>query len=210
MMRKLIVSNFVTLDGYYESKDKTFNKFFDHYHPDYAGDDQFDHYNAELLRAADTLILSGRTSFLGNKSYWTSVLDNPNATAIRKEFAGLIQRVEKIVVSDKITPEDLMPWNNTRIVKIADAPKEIAALKQQAGRTILMLMGRILWNSLLEHDLIDELHLTYFPIIAGEGTPIFEGRPPISLKLMHTRSWQGSGNVLMCFAVRQVKTKEEV
>jgi dihydrofolate reductase len=200
-MRKLIVSNFVTLDGYYESKDKTFDKFFDYYHEDYYGDDSFDHYNTERLRAADTLVLSGRTSFLGNKEYWTSLPNDPKATAIRKEFAELIQRVDKIVVSDKITREALAPWDNTRIVKVADAPKEIAALKQQPGRDILILLGRILWNSLLTHDLVDELHLTYFPVIAGGGIPLFDGRPPVSLKLIHTRSWQGSGNVLTCWAV---------
>ena len=204
-MRKLIVSNFATLDGYYESKNKTFDKFFDYYHPDYTGDDAFDHYNTERLLAADTLILSGRTSFLGNKDYWTSVPNDPNATAIRKEFAELIQKVDKVVVSDTITPEDLAPWDNTRIVRVNDAPKEIAALKQQPGRDILILMGRILWNSLLEHDLVDELHLTYFPVIAGEGVPLFEGRPPISLKLMHTRTWQGSGNVLTCWEVSRKK-----
>ena len=57
-MRKLIVSNFVTLDGYYERKDKTFDGFFDYQHEDYHGDDNFDYYNTERLRAADTLILS--------------------------------------------------------------------------------------------------------------------------------------------------------
>src|SRR5437763_1205415 len=125
-MRKLIVGNFLTLDGYYEAKDKTFDHFFDYFYEGYGNNEAFDYYNTELLRAADTLLLSGRTSFLGNKDYWTGVPNDANATAIRHEFAGLIKSVDKIVVSNTITTEDLVPWeNNTRILRGPDLYKEI-------------------------------------------------------------------------------------
>ena len=200
-MGKLIVCNFVTDDGYYESEDKTIDGLFEHHHPDYAHDQSFDHYTTERLRAADTLVLSGRTSFLGNKAYWTSLPDDPNATPIRREFASLIERVDKLVVSDTVAQDDLAPWQNTRIMRVGDAPKALAALKHQTGRDILILLGRVLWNSLLEHDVVDELHLVTFPIIAGGGVKLFERRPAVSLKLVHARQWQGSGNTLACYQV---------
>ena len=201
VMRKLIVCNAVSLDGFYEGPGKDVMSLFD-YRRAYPTDESFDAYNAERLRAADTLLL-GRTSYDGFKRFWPSVADDPDARPLQREISRLNNAIDKVVVSDGLTPEETEPWRNTSIIGRADAQERIAGLKRQTGKDILIFGSRTLWNDLLIKDLVDELHLMVGPVLVGAGTPLFDGRPPVSLRLLDSRTWEGSGNVLARYGIRR-------
>jgi dihydrofolate reductase len=114
-MRKLVVSNAMSLDGYYTGANDNVMVL--------ELDPAFDAYNAERLRAADTLLL-GRNSFDGFKSFWPPIADDPDPkwSEAQREVSSRDNEIEKVVVSDTLTPEETEQWRqNTRIVKRSDA-----------------------------------------------------------------------------------------
>ncbi len=190
-MRKLIVCNIVSTDGFYSgpNDDVMVMPF----------DAPFSDYNAERLRAADTLLL-GRRSFEGFKSYWPPIADNPDAPAVEREISRLDNEIDKVVVSDSLTNADLAPWaDTTTIVSRADAHDAIARLKDAPGREILMFGSHVLWNDLLKAGLVDELHLMIGSAFLGEGMPIFSG-PRTELRLLDARVLDGSQLILARYA----------
>ena len=193
-MRKLIVCNIVSLDGFFSGPDGNVMVMpFDH---------GFSDYNAERLRAADTLLL-GRKSYEGFRSYWPAVADDTKQPPVEREISRLNGAIEKVVVSDSLRPDAVEGWGPARVVRRADAHAQIAALKKSKGREILIFGSHILWNDLLENGLVDELHLMIGAGVLGEGVRAFETKPPSSLRLLGTRNFGGSNLLLTKYAVEK-------
>lgn len=194
-MRKIIVFNVISLDGYHTGPDNDVSVMF----PMMGG--VFDTYTAELLRRAD-LTLAGRVSFQLFNSFWPEVAKDPTSekwTPEQRELSQAGASVPTIVVSDTLTGN----WPDISIIRRADAHQKIAELKRQPGKDILITGSRTLWNDLLAHDLIDEIHLMIGNVVLGEGVPVFVGKPPASLRLIDVRTWEHSDNVLLRYEVRR-------
>ncbi len=202
-MRKLIVCNIMSLDGYVAGPGGNVMVLpMDHF---------FDEHNLERLRAADTLLL-GATTYLGLKGYWPAVAADPTrspAVANHPELADLHRetgernnQIRKLVVSDSLAADDTAPWTATStIVRRADAHQVVAQCKQQPGKDILMFGSRTLWNDLLAAGLVDELHLMVGAAVVGGGVPAFGAGPVPPLRLADVRRRQGSENLLLRYEV---------
>jgi len=135
-------------------------------------------------------------------SFWPKVAANPSSqewTDEQREIVEAGESVPTIVVSDTLTGN----WQDISTIRRAEAHQKIAELKAQPGKAILMTGSRTLWNHLLAHDLIDEIHLMVGNVILGAGVPAFEGKPYGSLRLIDVRTWEDSDNVLLRYEVRR-------
>jgi dihydrofolate reductase len=193
-MRKLIVCNIISLDGFYSGPGGDVMVM-----PFDAG---FSDYNAERLRTTDTLLL-GRTSYQGFRSYWPAVAEDMSQPAVEREISRLNAAIEKVVISNSLKPDEIEGWGPARVVRRANAHAEVAALKRGPGRDILIFGSHLLWNDLLAARLVDELHLMIGAGVVGEGVRAFESRPPGSLRLLETRTFDGSSLLMARYAVER-------
>jgi dihydrofolate reductase len=172
-MRKLIVSTYISLDGVIENPMWTMPFW----------NDEIAEFQKADLFASDALLL-GRETYEGFAEAWP-----PRAGT--DAYADRINALPKYVVSRTLQSA---AWNAT--VLQGDIPAEIAKLKQEPGANILKYGGGELLHTLLEHRLLDELHLLVYPVIVGTGTRLTPAGSTAPLQLVDTKSFS-SGVVLL-------------
>lgn len=167
MMRKIFATTFVTLDGIMEAPNEWNPPFWS---------EEAEKYKRDELFATDALLL-GRKTYEGFAAAWPTMTDEDG-------FADRMNSLPKYVVSS--TLEDL-EWNNAELLKL-DFIKDVQSLKQESGQDIAIHGSRQLINSLMEHNLIDELHIMVFPIVLGRGERfITKKKNSTVLKLIETK-----------------------
>jgi dihydrofolate reductase len=181
-MRKIVVFLVSTVDGYYEGPNGEFDW------P--VVDDEFNEFGLDQLGRADTLLF-GRITYSMMAQYWPT----PAAEADDPKVAEKMNSLPKVVVS---TTLDRADWNNSRLIA-GDVAGELARLKEQPGKDILLLGSSDLTVNLLRLGLVDEVRIMVNPVALGAGKSLFRtsgGR--ISLTLVDTRPFR-SGNVLLTY-----------
>ena len=175
-MRKLIVTEFLTLDGVMEEPAWTAPYW----------NDEIAKFKYDELFGSDTLLL-GRVTYQGFAAAWPSRTDEQG-------FADRMNSLPKFVVSTNLQKVE---WNNSRLIK-ENIPEEVSRLKQQPGQNILIYGSGDLVQTLMQSDLIDEYWLLVYPIVLGSGKRLFQDGSKTTLSLKETKTFS-SGVVVLCY-----------
>ena len=178
-MRKLIAVINMTIDG-----------IFDHT----AGlpDEEIHQHYTELLDQGDA-ILYGRTTFQ-LMEFWRTFLDKPSEEKSMNDFAKAIDKIPKIVFSRTLK---IVEWESAAIAK-HELKEEVIKLKLLSGRDIFV-GSRSLIIQLLDLDLIDEIQLCIYPVIAGNGLQLFENiKDRIVFNLVRKKKFK-NGSILLYY-----------
>lgn len=185
-MRKIVLFNLMTLDGYFEGL-----------HADISWhnvDQEFNDFAIAQLKTAD-MLLFGRKTYELMASYWPSaegIKDNP-------VIAEAMKQIDKIVFSKSV---DKVQWDHASVIS-ENVLDEVKKLKHLPGKDVFVFGSADLSSTLIQHDLIDEFRIMINPLILGHGTPMFKNvTAKIDLQLLKTKVF-GNGNVLLNYIPRK-------
>lgn len=184
-MRKLIMWNIITLDGYFEG-----NKNWDLPFHEVIWGRELEKMSIEQLHAADFLVF-GRVTYEGMAAWWKT------ATG---EIADLMNKIPKLVFSRTLQSVD---WNNSTLVK-GNASAEISKIKTQGNKDMYVFGSAILSETFINDNLFDEYRIGIAPVILGSGRHLFSnGISSINLALDSTQQLSNGGVVIKYNAAKK-------
>lgn len=177
-MRRLALFMHVSLDGFVAGPNGEMDWI--------KVDDQMFEYAGQRTNESDTA-LYGRVTYQMMEGYWPTAADQPNATKHDIEHSTWYNKVDKVILSKTMEGQQLP---NTIIIS-NDIEHRVKALKQQAGKEIVIFGSPSASHTLMQHGLIDEFWLFVNPILLGQGIPLFKNiQQTTELKLVTTGTFE--------------------
>jgi dihydrofolate reductase len=188
-MRNVILQEFISLDGLAAGE----NNSVDFVPASTKGDQAFGREQMALMQTIDAILL-GRVTYQMFAGYWPNVTEGDE-----KPFADRINATPKIVFSKTLDRAPWGTWDNAKIVR-DDAAQQVARLKEQSGKDLIIWGSISVAQSLIKRGLIDQYRLVYCPVVLGAGRPLFPDHvDPFRLKLSNARTFD-RGSVLVTYA----------
>jgi len=159
-MRKLILEEWVSLDGYAEDKNGKLDFF-----PSTGNNKFSDNDQLKFMEGIDTILL-------GRKTYDLFVEFWPTATTDTEIIADKLNSTPKVIFSNNLKSAPWGNWPEAEVIS-GDAIEEIKKLKNKDGKNIVLWGSITLAQALMNENLIDEYHLQICPTIVGGGRPLF-------------------------------------
>jgi dihydrofolate reductase len=177
-MRKIVVTEFLSMDGITENPAWTFPYW----------NDEVAAFKDEEKKTSDALLL-GRVTYEGFAASW------PKMSPEKDPFAPYMNSVRKYVVSR--TLKEPLEWNNSVLIR-GNLVEEVNKLKQLDGRDIAVHGSATLAQTLMQHDLVDYLRLLVYPVVVGKGKRLFKEGSASTWKLVESKGFH-SGVVALVY-----------
>ena len=159
-MGRIVVTEFISLDGVVEDPGGSENFKYGGWSFEFDRGAEGNQFKLDETMASDALLL-GRVTYEGFATAWPSR---------EGEFAEKFNTMPKYVVSSTLSNPE---WTNSTVVGTNDIPGDVARLKEKHDRDVVVHGSVQLTQTLLEHDLVDELRLMVFPVVLGTGKRLF-------------------------------------
>ena len=194
-MRKIVVSEFMSLDGVIQApggKDEDTEGGFTHggWTQPYWHDEIGAHF-VHVMSECDAFLLGRKTWQIHGGAFEPMAEGDP--------FGDMMNATPKYVVSTTLTSADA--WRNSTLIS-GDVMEQARALKAQPGKNIVIDGSSVLIHTLAQHDLIDDYYLVVYPVALGGGKRLFADGTRVNLRLVSAKSLP-SGVVLTHYAVER-------